>query len=148
MSSPPRPGSRNEPMIRMLSDCGVRVGEMLALRRTLQDLKTGVFRVKGTAWNGAVIASSREKNHDREGPIPPGTLALLRAIPTRIDVDWLFPTPGSAHTRRPRIDWPSYEELRAELETTSYKALSRKLGVSDNALRNQIACLRGGPPAR
>ena len=34
-------GPRNEPMIRMLSDCGVRVGEMLALRRGLQDLKTG-----------------------------------------------------------------------------------------------------------
>jgi integrase len=29
-------GSRHEPMIRMLSDCGVRVGEMLALRRGLQ----------------------------------------------------------------------------------------------------------------
>lgn len=63
-------GARNEPMIRMLSDCGLRVGEMLALRRALQDLKSGVFRVKGTAWNGSVIESSREKNHDREGPIP------------------------------------------------------------------------------
>ena len=105
-------GPRNEPMIRMLSDCGVRVGEMLALRRGLQDLKAGVFRVRGTAWNGAVIESSREKNHDREGPIPPSTLALLRAIPTRIDVEWLFPTPGAAHTRRPRIDWPSHEESR------------------------------------
>jgi hypothetical protein len=50
-------------MIRILSDCGLRVGEMLALRRALQDLDTGVFRVKGTAWNGAVIESSREKNH-------------------------------------------------------------------------------------
>jgi integrase len=63
-------GSRNEPMIRMLSDCGMRVGEMLALRRGLQDLKTGVFRVKGTAWSGTVVETSREKNHDREGPIP------------------------------------------------------------------------------
>ena len=42
-------GSRNEPMIRMLSDCGMRVGEMLALRRALQDLKSGTFRVRGTA---------------------------------------------------------------------------------------------------
>ena len=36
-------GSRNEPMLRMLSDCGLRIGEMLALRRSLQDLKMGVF---------------------------------------------------------------------------------------------------------
>lgn len=137
-------GPRHEPMIRMLSDCGLRVGEMLALRRGLQDLKTGVFRVRGTAWNGAVIESSREKNHDREGPIPPSTLALLRAMPPRIDVEWLFPTPGSTHTRRPRIDWPSHEELKAELETMGYKALSRRLGVSDNALRNRIRAYEAG----
>jgi hypothetical protein len=75
------------------------VREMLALR----DLKAGVFRVNGTAWNGVVLESSREKNHDREGPIPPRMLARLRAMPTRIDVEWLFWTPGSAATRRPRI---------------------------------------------
>lgn len=137
-------GPRNEPMLRMLSDCGMRVGEMLALRRSLQDLTTGIFRVRGTAWNGAVIESSREKNHDREGPIPPSTLALLRAMPIRIDVEWLFPTPGNAHTHRPRIDWPSHEELKAELETTSYKALSRRLGVSDNALRNRLRAYEAG----
>jgi integrase len=137
-------GSRCEPMIRMLSDCGMRVGEMLALRRAHQDLKNCIFRVRGTAWNGAVIESSREKNHDREGPIPPGALALLRAMPTRIDVEWLFPTPGSAHTRRPRIDWPSHEDLEADLETMSYKALSQKLGVSDNALRNRLRAYEAG----
>src|ERR1700759_4147825 len=82
-------GARNEPMIRMLSDCGLRVGEMLAFRRALQDLELGIFRVKGTAWNGVVIESSREKNHDREGPIPPSTLALVRAMPARIDCEWL-----------------------------------------------------------
>jgi integrase len=118
-------GSRNEPMIRMLPDCGMRVGEMLALRRALQDLKIGIFRIKGTAWNGAMIETSREKNHDREGPIPPGTLGLLRAMPARIDVEWLFSTPGTAHTHRPRIDWPSHEELQAALKTTSYRALGR-----------------------
>lgn len=139
-------GTRNEPMVRMLSDCGLRVGEMLALRRALQDLSAGIFRVTGTAWSGAVIESSREKNHDREGPIPPSTLALLHAMPTRIGVDWLFSTPGSAHTRQPRIDWPSHEELDAELKALSYKALSRKLGVSDNALRKRMRAHEAGRP--
>jgi hypothetical protein len=89
----PVPGPRNEPMIRMSSDCGIRVGEMLRAAARLQDLKTGVFRVRATAWSGAVLDSSREKNHDREGPIPPSTLALPLAMPTR-------------------IDWPSHEELQ------------------------------------
>jgi hypothetical protein len=94
--------------------------------------------VKGTAWRGAVVETSREKNHDREGPIPPSTLTLLRAMPIRIDVEWLFSTPGAAHTRRPRIDWPSYEDLQAALEEMSYKALSRRWGSRDNALRNRM----------
>lgn len=84
-----------EPMIRMLADCGLRVGELFALVRELQDLKAGIFTVQASAWNGKLVASSREKRHDREGPIPPGCLALLRAVPVRIDSPWLFPTSGS-----------------------------------------------------
>ena len=42
-------GPRGEPVIRRLSGCGMRGGEMFALRRALEDLKTGAFRVKGTA---------------------------------------------------------------------------------------------------
>ena len=91
-----------------------------------------------------MIESSREKNHDRAGTDPPSTLALLQAMPARIDVDWLFPTPGSADTRRPRIEWPSYEELQQALEATTYKALSRKLRVSDNALRNRMHAHQAG----
>jgi hypothetical protein len=93
-----------------------------------------------TKWNDSdpVIETSREKNHDREGPIPPSTLTLLRAMPIRIEVEWLFSTPGSARTRRARIDWPSYEDLQAALDEMSYKALGRRLGVSDNALRDRM----------
>lgn len=87
--------SEFEPMIRMLADCGLRIGELLGLQRELQDLKAGVFTVKGSAWNGRLVESSREKNHDRQGPIPPGCLVLLRSMPPRIDSPWLFPTPGS-----------------------------------------------------
>lgn len=84
----------SEPMIRMLADCGLRVGELFALRRELQDLKAGVFVVDGSAWEGRVVSSSEEKRHDRSGPIAPGCLELLRAMPTRIDSPWLFPTPS------------------------------------------------------
>ena len=84
---------RYEPMIRMLADCGLRIGELFALERAAVDLKAGEFAVTGSAWNGRVVGSSREKRHDRVGPIPPGCVALLRAMPARIDSPWLFPTP-------------------------------------------------------
>jgi integrase len=45
-------GPRNEPMIRMLSDCGVRVGEMLALRRAFQDLKQASSAGRPAAGRG------------------------------------------------------------------------------------------------
>ena len=78
----------------MLADCGLRIGEMLGLRRELQDLEAGIFTVKGTAWNGRLVESSETKKHDRQGPIPPTCLAMLRSMPIRIDSEWLFPTPG------------------------------------------------------
>ena len=82
-----------EPMLRMLGDCGLRIGELFALRREAQDLRAGVFCVTGSAWEGVTVASSMHKRHDRTGPIPPGCLALLRAMPVRIDTPWLFGTP-------------------------------------------------------
>ena len=83
----------HEPMVRMLGDCGLRVGELFALRRELQDLREGVFEVRGSAWEGVVVESSETKEHERSGPIPPGCLELLRAMPVRIDSPWLFPPP-------------------------------------------------------
>jgi integrase len=83
---------RHEPMVRMLGDCGLRVGELFALPRELQDLRDGVFEVRGSAREGAIVESTETKEHDRSGPIPPGCLALLRDMPVRIDSPWLFPT--------------------------------------------------------
>ena len=90
----PVAAARYEPMLRMLADCGLRIGELFALRRELQDLKAGVFVVLGSGWEGELIESSETKEHGRVGPIPPGCLELLRAMPVRIDSPWLFPTRG------------------------------------------------------
>jgi integrase len=97
---------RAEPMVRMLSDCGLRVGEMLALQRDLQDLRVGIFTVAGSAWNGELVQSSETKRHDRQGPIPPSTLAILQAVPPRIDSPWLFPTWGSERVGKKGFDLP------------------------------------------
>jgi integrase len=101
-------GGAYQAMIRILADCGLRVGEMLALQRELQDLRAGAFKVWGTAWHGKLIepASDSTKRHDREGPIPPTCLTLLRSMPTRIDSPWLFSTPGSRREGKTGFDRP------------------------------------------
>ena len=78
-------------MIRTLSDCGLRIGELFALQRA--HLDDGMLRIRGTAWEGRVIESSREKSHNRDVPIPPGLSIALREMPVRIDSSLLFPSP-------------------------------------------------------
>lgn len=129
---------RNEAMLRMLADCGLRIGELFALEREAQDLKNGIFRVTGSGWEGQFIESSPEKNHEREGPIPARCLAIVRAAPRRLDSRWLFSTPGGAHTRMPRIHWPPEDELRAMVAASGFSAVGRSLGVSDNAVRKHL----------
>jgi len=80
---------RFQPMIRALADCGLRIGELFAVERA--NLGDGVLRVRGTAWEGRVLETSREKNHRRDVPVPPGLQALLREMAVRIDSPLLFP---------------------------------------------------------
>jgi integrase len=82
---------RYEPMVRVLADCGLRIGELFAVKRS--DLLEGLLRVSGSAWEGRLVGDSREKRHEREVPVPPGCMALLRAMPARIDSPLLFPSP-------------------------------------------------------
>jgi integrase len=84
---------RYEPMIRTLVDCGLRAGELFALRREDLDLQAGYLTVRATAWEGQVFATSQTKNHDRDVPIAPGLAALLRQMPVRIDSSRLFSSP-------------------------------------------------------
>jgi integrase len=83
---------KNEAMIRVLADCGLRIGELFALKRA--DLEDGLLRVRGTAWEGQITGSTEEKDHDREVPVPPGCMAIIRAMPVRIDSQFLFPSPA------------------------------------------------------
>lgn len=89
----PRPAPEFVPMLRVLADCGPRIGEVFAMRRAGLMLATGQLAVAGSAWEGRVITSSEVKDHDRLIPVPPGCLELLQAMPKRIDTLVLFPTP-------------------------------------------------------
>jgi integrase len=86
-----------EPMIRLLSDCGLRLGEVPAFERS--DLRPGWLRVRQTAHESEVQPGTKTTHHRpqdeqwRDVPIPPSTETLLRAMPARIDTPLLFPTP-------------------------------------------------------
>jgi hypothetical protein len=45
---------------------------------------------------------------------------------------------GVAHPEQRKVDRPPYEQLRVEIEATSYLAVGRKYGVSDNAVRKWV----------
>lgn len=126
-----------EAMIRTLSDCGLRIGELFALRRA--DLDGSFLHVRGSAWEGVITASSREKNHDRPVPVPPGLVALLRAMPKRIDTEWLFPTitgPMWRYNHWRRDIWlPAIRDAGVQMTPHemrhSYVSLLRAAGIDD-----------------
>ena len=84
-------GRYRQAMIRTLSDTGLRLGEMLALRR--EDYDGDYIRSRGNAFNGVITEGDTEtKKHVRAVPCPPGLAEILDALPVRIDSELLFPT--------------------------------------------------------
>jgi hypothetical protein len=43
-----------------------------------------------------------------------------------------------SHGRGTKIDWPPTDELRRRVEASSFSAVARELGVSDNAIRKRL----------
>lgn len=87
-----------EPMVRILSDCGLRIGELLALRRMDLDVTQGLLEVRQTASQmGEILAGTKvdhgEPNAGRVVPLPPVLCEMLTAMPKRIDTPLLFPAP-------------------------------------------------------
>lgn len=131
--------SPHEPMVRALCDCGLRVGELFALRRRNLNPGTPAMTVEGSAWEGAVTGSTREKNHARTIPVPDGLAAILRGMPPRIDTEWLFPTKTGKLWRINnfyRDVWRPAQratglDMRPHEARHSYVSLMRAAGVDD-----------------
>jgi hypothetical protein len=85
-----------EPMIRLLSDSGLRFGELTAVGRA--GLRPGWLRVKTVAHQGEVLLGTQTTHHKpedeqwRDIPLPASTEAMLRALPARIDKPLLLTT--------------------------------------------------------
>lgn len=84
-----------EPAVRCLSDCGLRLGELIGLERA--DVGGDRLAVRGSAHNGVFTPGDQPtKRHERTVPVPPSLAELLRLAPTRIDTRLLFPTRPAA----------------------------------------------------
>lgn len=79
-----------EPMVRTFADCGLRLGEVLALERG--HWHGDEIRLCQSAWRKTVTPGTKQAA-GRVVPVPPGLRALLEAMPKRIDTRLLFPTP-------------------------------------------------------
>jgi integrase len=86
-----------EPMIRLLSDCGLRLGELPPVERA--GLRPGWLRVRSVAYEGEILEGTKTTHHKpedeqwRDIPMPPSTEAILRRLPPRIDTLLLITTP-------------------------------------------------------
>lgn len=82
----------HEAAVRVLSDCGLRLGELLGLER--RDYRDGMLHLRGSAHNGRFTEGDQPtKRHVRSVPVPPGLADLLALLPARLDTRVLFPTP-------------------------------------------------------
>jgi integrase len=85
-----------EPMVRVLSDCGLRIGELFPLERADYDGDT--LEVRRTAWRGSVQEGTKtdhgEADAGRTVPVAPDLRAMLDGLPPRIDTRLLFPDPN------------------------------------------------------
>jgi integrase len=83
-----RAAGQYEPMVRVLSDCGLRVGEMLALH--CKHVRDDVLLVEQNAWEGSTQAGTKS-GEQREVPLPPELAVILKRVKFG-RVGLLFPT--------------------------------------------------------
>jgi integrase len=80
----------HEPMVRVLSDCGLRLGELLGLE--CRHVRGDVLVVEQHAWLGVIVPGTKQGAR-REVPLPP-RLGSLLALARRDRIGVLFPGPS------------------------------------------------------
>ena len=86
-------GGPSEPMLRVFTDCGLRLGEVLGLHR--DDFDGEALHLRGAAHAGRyTLGNQPTKQHVRTVPVPPSTAELIQSMPVRIDTRVLFPSPS------------------------------------------------------
>ncbi len=130
-----------EPMVRVFTDTGMRLGEVLPLRR--EDFDGKAFTVRRTAHEGTILGGTKTDHGEPSGgrvvPCPPGLAELIAAMAPRIDPDLLFPTPTGKLWRERNfyrdVWYPTQKaagiDLRPHECRHSYVTHLRAAGVND-----------------
>lgn len=128
-----------EPMVRVLSDCGLRIGECFPLERA--DINDTGLSITKTAWRGRVTDGTKTDDGSPQGGrialLGDETRELLEAMPRRIDTRLLFPDPrGKVWGDRRWYDevwYPAQEKCGMKIKPHemrhSYVSLMRAAGV-------------------
>ena len=138
---------RNEAMVRVFTDTGMRLGEVLPLRR--EDFDGETLQVRRTAHEGVILEGTKtdhgEQDAGRVVPVP-ATLAWMLEAQIQVngpDCKLLFPTPRGRLCRERtfyRDVWrPTQEasglDIRPHECRHSYVTHLRAVGVNDADLR-------------
>jgi integrase len=140
-----------EPMARVLSDCGLRIGELLALRRCDLHLDRGILEVRQTLTDFGIEAGTKgdklrgitdPDEIGREVPLTAELVGILKGMPKRIDSNLLFPAPqGGVWWRSEwfRDVWQPAQKRsgmdpRPHEMRHSFASLMRAAGVNDDDL--------------
>ena len=134
---------------------GMRVGELLALKKTDIDFDNKLIHLQRSISKGVITIGLKKsdsgkviKNHNRLVIVPNFVLDMLKEHVTTLENDWLFPS----RTRSPytesktiikRIFKPLLEEIRVEykeLNTTrhTYISLLRNQGVNKTLIQDIV----------
>lgn len=137
---------RYEAMVRVFTDTGMRLGEVLPLRR--EDFDGETIKVRRTAHEGTILDGTKadhgEQDAGRVVPIP-ATLAWMLEVQINLngpDCDLLFPTPTGRMWRESnfyRDIWKPAQEasgldIRPHECRHSYVTHLRAVGVNDGDL--------------
>jgi integrase len=138
-----RAAARYEAMVRVFTDTGMRLGEVLPLRR--EDFDSEVLKVCRTAHEGVILEGTKT-DHGEQAPgrvVPcPATLAWMVEAQVRLngeECELLFPTPGGRLWRERnfyRDVWKPAQEasgmdIRPHECRHSYVTHLRAAGVND-----------------
>lgn len=85
-----RAAGEHELLIRVLSDCGLRVGEMLGLE--CKHIRGDTLVVEQRVWDGEVLPGTKQGLR-REVPLPPALAGMLRQA-SKDRIGLLFPKPS------------------------------------------------------
>jgi integrase len=118
-----------EALIRVFSDCGLRLGEALGLER--RDFDGEALNLRGAAHNGVFTPGDQPtKRHVRRVACPRRTSELLLQLPSRIDTALMFPTPSG----RPWWDRNFYRDVWFPAQER-WAGVDRTLPYVDRRLR-------------